>query len=191
MLLKLDKPCQVAEVLENQGKLVNKRIIELQEVSKLITALRGEVLQISSVDFEKYANIVGMLKMENEFYWVLKLLDDDLKNHSKERFTENPELGIKISNTYKAVLDEAVILKNSNEPPQSERSMALAKKWWDMVQEFTGGDISIPPNLLEFNDDKSGWNDEIAGKQAQVDDYIGEALMNYFSQNNISVPETC
>lgn len=67
--------------------------------------------------------------------------------------------------------------------------MAFAKRWWDMVMDFTGGDMKLLPKLMEFNGDKSGWNEEIAEKQQYIDDYMGQALMHYFSQSNISVPE--
>lgn len=189
MLLTLDTPAQVAELLKKQGALVTRRIAELQEVSSLISRLHDEVFQIDKVDFEKYADILRVLKAGNEFYWASKLLDDKLKEHTEQRFADRPELALDILDRYKSVLEEAVTLVENNEPPQSKRSMTLAKKWWDMVEQYTGGDMSLLPNLMKFNDDKSAWQEEMAEKQKLIDPYIGEALIHYFSQSGISVPE--
>lgn len=164
ILLTLNTPAQVAEALENQSKLLCKKVAELQEVLSLINDLHDEVLQIDRVDFEKYDNIVGMLKAGNEFYWTLKLFDNTLVDHTEQRFSNKPEFGQQILDTYQSILDEAVALVKMGEPPKSEHSMAFAKRWWDMVMDFTGGDMKLLPKLMGFNGDKSGWNEEIAEK---------------------------
>lgn len=46
--------------------------------------------------------------------------------------------------------------------------------------DFTGGDMKLLPKLMEFNGDKSGWNEEIAEKQQYIDDYMGRHLCTIF-----------
>lgn len=79
-----------------------KKVAELQEVLSLINDLHDEVLQIDRVDFEKYANIVGMLKAGNEFYWTLKLFDNTLVDHTEQRFPISLSLGSKFWTPIKA-----------------------------------------------------------------------------------------
>lgn len=189
MMLSLDTPDEVALVLEKQYIVVEEQIKNLQTALAAINTLREEVLLIEEVNFSKYTDIISLLKMDNKNYWVLKLFDDKLSNHVRDRFGDNGELGVELFKTYTTILEEAVLLKKKNEPFQSKRSMELAEKWWNMITEFTGGDMSLLPQLMSFNDNKEGWNEEIAAKQKQVDDYIDQALMCYLSEKGISIPE--
>lgn len=183
MLVSLDTPAQVADVLAQQREMVAQQIESLQAALGAIEALRQEVLQIETVDFGKYADIIVLLKMDNRHYWVMKLMDDTLQRHVRERFMERPQLGEQILATYENILNEAFALKNANEPPDSPRSIALAGRWWQMILDFTGGDMSLIPNLMKLNENKDGWDENMAVKQQAIDDFIGPALEAYMIQN--------
>jgi DNA-binding transcriptional MerR regulator len=184
----LTTPQEVAAVLEKQHELVAEQIEQLKSALAAIDILRNEVLRINHVDFDKYADIIMFLQEGNGNYWVWKLLDDTLAEHVKGRFSNQPEVGTKLFDTYNALLGRAVILKNKSEPPDSDSSLSLAREWWGMVMDFTGGDLSLLPNLMAFNENKSGWNAEMASKQKEADGYIGQILMRYFERNAISFP---
>lgn len=54
--------------------------------------------------------------------------------------------------------------------------------------EFTGGDMSLLPNLMEFNTDKSGWDEDIANKQKEIDPFMEAVLGQYFLKSGIEFP---
>ncbi|MDR1619259.1 MAG: MerR family transcriptional regulator [Clostridiales bacterium] len=188
MRVSLSTPQEVAAALEKQHGLVTAQIEQLKNVLAAIGILRDEVLRINDVDFEKYADIIMLLQQGNGNYWIWKLLDDTLAGHIKDRFFKRPDVGMKLFNTYKTLVEQAVALKNKNEPPDSDSGFALAEKWWDMVMEFTGGDMSLVPNLMAFNDDKSNWDEDMAAKQKAIDDYIGQILTHYFERKALLIP---
>lgn len=187
-ILPLDKPEEVANILMQQRRSIEEQMENLQKALQAVDALHTEVLNIQKVDFKKYAEIIELLRMGNKEYWVWKHFDEDLTNHIKKRFAGNPALGLEILETYTSILDEAVLLKRRGESPGSEESMALASKWWNMIMEFTGGDLKLLPKLMEFNSNKNDWKEETAEKQQEADDYIGEALSLYFKNNGIIIP---
>ena len=186
-ILSLDSPQEVAEVLESQEKVIQEQIQSLNEALYSIQSLKQEVLAIKKVDFKKYAQIIELIRLGNENYWVWKTFDDVLIDHAQKKFSDQPNLGIQIFNTYMEVLDEAYEYKQNNESPTSQKSLVLAKRWWDMVMEFTGGDMSLIPKLMEYNEKKDNWNQDFAFKQKEVDEYLGKALENYFIKNNINI----
>lgn len=188
-IFSLDDPKEVANILENQAKIINNQIETLKAALAATEALHKEVLQIEKVDFSKFADIISLLKQDNRDYWVLKHFDDKLTNHIRERFSDNPDSGIKLYQRYSKVLDQAVELKKNDELPTSDKSIAVAKEWWDMIIEFTGGDLSILPELMKFNDTKDGWDNEMGEKQKYVDEFMEQALSTYFKSQNISIPE--
>lgn len=144
---------------------------------------------MKKVDFSKLADIISLLKQNNENYWVVKLFSEELLDHVRDRFKNDPESGERLFEKYLEVLDKAVNLKKDNELPNSDKSIALAKDWWEMINNFTGGDLSIIPELMKFNEDKGNWDNSMAEKQMYIDDFIEEALTSYFQNQNIVIHE--
>ena len=185
----LSTPEEVGKILEYQRKVIEERIENLQEALDAVDALHGEVMSINQVDFKKYAEIIELLRLGNRSYWVWKLFDDTLSEHVKDRFSENPERAEKLMETYLSLLDQTLLLKNQQVPPESEQGLKLAEQWWSMITEFTGGNMELISNLMKFNVDKSNWNEEISVKQKEIDTYLDSIISNYFTVIGITVPE--
>ena len=66
-LIPLDTPAEIADVLQEQATAVKRKIESLSESLRELEVLREEVLQIQSVDFKKYADIIVILQMKNYF----------------------------------------------------------------------------------------------------------------------------
>ena len=79
-LIPLDTPNEIAAVLEQQATAVQRKIDSLSESLRELEALRAEVLQMQSVDFKKYADIIVNLQMKNDYYWLLEEII--LRNHA-------------------------------------------------------------------------------------------------------------
>ena len=75
-LIPLDTPAEIAAVLTEQAAAVKQKIDNLSESVRELEALREEVLQMQSVDFKKYADIIVNLQVKNDFYWLIKDFDD-------------------------------------------------------------------------------------------------------------------
>lgn len=181
-LLPLDDPEEVSRALERQKAAVREQMNGLGRALQAIDELQKEIISIKEVDFSKYAEIIELLKTGNEGYWAWKCFDTPLKDHVRTRFGDDGEKAIKIFQTYKEVLEESVILKRNGESPESEKSIRTAQKWWDMVLEFTGGDMSLLPELEAFNEKKENWDNDLADKQKEVDDFLTAALNSYFAE---------
>ncbi|MNZ73316.1 Nodulation protein NolA [compost metagenome] len=187
-LFQLNTPSEVAGILLKQKEIVQSQIAALVQALTAIDALYDEVIQMETVDFKKYADIIALLQLNNRDYWLIKLFDEELLDHVKNKYQDHPDYGAAFFERYKSILDESIALKEQDEPPQSARSIKLAEKWWTMISEFTGGDMSLLPKLMKFNDNKDGWDEELRDKQALIDEYIGEAMNCYFQQQGISIP---
>ena len=186
-LLSLDNPIEVANILENQARIIKDKIGNLKSALAITEVLHEEVLQIKEVDFSKYADMISLLKQNNENYWLMKFFDDKLSSHIRDRFKDNPTEGLNIFNKYSTILNKSVLLKEQGESPKSDKSISIAKEWWDMINEFTGGDMSLIPDLMKFNESTSGVNEEMLRKQKFIDDFIGQAIEAYFEKQNIII----
>lgn len=134
---------------------------------------------MQSVDFKKYADIIRLWQMQNENYWVFKFFGDKTIEHIQTHFTE--ESGKTLYITWQNLCEQTVKLQQKGESPQGKKGQAIAKKWWDMVTEFTGGDMSMLDELEKFDQNKVNWNNGWGEKQAIADKFLTEALGKYFS----------
>lgn len=179
MIASLDTPADVAKILTEQAADIQRKIQSLSKAHKEIELLKSEVLQMQSVDFKKYADIIVNLQMNNEYFWLIKHFDEPTLDHIRTRF--DAESGTAFMNNFNILNEKILDLQKANVPPDSETAQSLAKAFWELVMEFTAGDMSILPSLIklgEMNESKTEWEQ----KQALVNAYIEKALDVYFTK---------
>lgn len=186
-LLPLDKPEDVAQILSKQKLIIEEQLKELAIVKNAIESLEAEVLQMRTVNFDKYADIVSLLRLNNKNYWIVKLFDDNMMTHIRDRFADDPQKGIMIHQKYHVMLDTTIKLQQQGVSPESKEGMDIAAQWWDMITDFTGGDLKLLPELMKFNENKQGWDEKVAEKQKLADGFIGQALAAFFAQQGVDV----
>ncbi len=180
-LASLDTPADVGEALDKQATAVREKIASLSATLKEIELLKTEVLQMPQMDFKKYADIIVNLQMKNEFYWLIKHFDDDTLDYCRSRF--NMDSAQKIMKTCTSLLNEAKQLEQEGILPESEKGLSFAKSFWDMVVEFTGGDLNILPKLIEtiaLDAPHSEWKEN----QKIANAFIESSIEAYFATLN-------
>ena len=133
---------------------------------------------MQSVDFKKYADIIVNLQMENEYYYLIKKFDDDVLDHVWNQFTKAS--GLDFLERFNHLSDDLLKLKRANENPKSEKSQKITKEYWNLIMEFTNGDMSLLPKLMEMGKIQNVTN-EIEEKQVEINDFLESALEFYFS----------
>ena len=73
-LISLKTPDDVANALTEQADTIRKNIEQLKDSLVAIEQLKAEVLQIQTVNFKKYADIIVNLQMKNDSYSLIKRL---------------------------------------------------------------------------------------------------------------------
>ena len=181
-LIRLDSPEEVAEALTGQAAVIRQKIASLSESLREIELLRTEVIQMQSVDFKKYADIIVNLQMKNEFYWMIKHFDEETLDHIRGRFDQ--ESGLAMIRTFQNLQEKALRFQEQGVLPESEQGRELAGAFWRMVMEFTNGDMSMLPQLMKlssFDGADSEWNQRLA----QANSFIEPALEAYFDSLGI------
>lgn len=182
-LISLDTPADVAQILSEQALIVREKIAGLTESLSKIEALKTEVLEMQTVDFKKYADIIVNLEMKNSFYWLIKHFDSETLDHIRSRFDR--ESGIMFLQRFLRLQDEAISLQADGIPAEGPQGQQFAKDYWALIMEFTGGDAAMLPKLMQMG--QSGeFNQEWAQKQAQANAFIEPALGAYFSNEGIN-----
>lgn len=178
-LISLETPADVANALTKQADDIRKKIEQLQASLSAIEQLKAEVLQMQTVNFKKYADIIVNLQMKNDSYYLIKRFDDDTLDHIRSQFDK--ESGLDFMDRFNRLSDEIVQLQKENVPPESEKCQQVVKEYWGLIMEFTNGDMSMLPKLVEVGNIDTATN-AWEERQKIVNDYLEPALQVYFSR---------
>lgn len=181
-LILLDTPDDVAQILSEQAAIIRKKIDNLSESLSKIEALKAEVLEMQSVDFKKYADIIVNLEMKNDFYWLIKHFDSETLDHIRGRF--NKESGREFLQRFLRMQDEAISLQDEGIPAESQRGQQFAKAYWDLILEFTDGNAAMLPKLMQMGQGQ-GFHQEWEQRLKEANNFIEPALDVYFTNSGI------
>lgn len=177
-VIPLETPSDVAKILTEQAEDMKREIEKLSRAYEELELLKVEVLQMQSVDFKKYADIILNLQMKNDYYWLIKHFDERLLNHVCNRYDmESAKVFI---NKFNRINNKLCKFQQDNIPTDSKEAQKLAKDFWNMVMEFTDGDMSLLPKLINIVTESES-NTKWGQNQAQINTYIDQALTSYFT----------
>ena len=182
-LISLETPTDVATALTEQADSIREKIEQLTDSLTAIEQLKTEVLQMRTVNFKKYADIIVNLQIKNDSYYLIKRFDDDMLDHIRNQFDR--ESGLDFMDRFNRLSDEIVQLQKENVLPESEKCQQIVKEYWSLIMEFTNGDMSMLPKLMEIGNidtAANAWEE----RQKIVNDYLEPALQVYFSKLGVN-----
>ena len=121
-LIPLETPTDVATALTEQADSIREKIEQLTASLTAIEQLKTEVLQMRTVNFKKYADIIVNLQIKNDSYYLIKRFDDDMLDHIRNQFDR--ESGLDFMDRFNRLSDEIVQLQKENVLPESDVSRA-------------------------------------------------------------------
>ena len=175
----LKTPSEVANALTEQADAIRINIKQLKDSLAAIEQLKTEVLQMQTVNFKKYADIIVNLQMKNDSYSLIKRFDDDTLDQIRSRFDKKS--GLDFMDRLNRLSDEIVRLQKEKVPADSEQCQQVVLEYWGLIMEFTNGDLTMLPKLMEVGNIDTATN-AWEEKQKIVNDYLEPALQVYFSR---------
>ena len=182
-LISLETPTEVATALTEQADSIREKIEQLTDSLTAIEQLKTEVLQMRTVNFKKYADIIVNLQIKNDSYYLIKRFDDDTLDHIRNQFDR--ESGLDFMDRFNCLSDEIVQLQKENVLPESEKCQQAVEEYWGLIMEFTNGDMSMLPKLMEIGNIDTAVN-AWEERQKIVNDYLEPALQVYFSKLGVN-----
>lgn len=182
-LIALDTPAKVADALAEQASRIQQELERLGDSLRALEQLREEVLQMQSVDFKKYADIIVNLQMKNESYPLIKRFDDTMLDDVRSRFDKKS--GADFLEEFNRLNQEIARLEEDGVPPESEACQRCVAAYWRMVEAFTGGDARMIEKLTEIGEIRNAqtaWEK----RQARINKYLEAALEVYFSRLGVN-----
>lgn len=182
-LIPLDDVADIEKVLAEQADDLRRKIKTLTKSLADIEKLKAEVLSMQSVDFKKYADIIVNLQMDNDYYYLIKYMEDDTLEDLRTRFDK--ESGADFMRRLNTIGDRFLDLKAQDVPVHDPAAQKVAAEFWGLVMEFTDGDMTRLPEVLALGE--VGDSDLPAQKrQEEINEYMQPALGVYLQKLGIN-----
>lgn len=182
-LIAIDTPQKAITTLTEQSHSIQAQINMLTQSLQAINLLISEIEKMQVVDFSKYADIIINLQMKNKCYGLIKYFDENMLNYCHKKFDKNT--AEKFINKFNKILNKIEQYIKSNITPDSNQGQSVAKEFWQLIIEFTNGDMSILPQLVNFASIQTS-DSECRNLQNYLNCFIKPALETYFNNSGIN-----
>ena len=145
----LETPLGITGMLTEHAAEIRKKIEYLTESLEIVEQMKAEVDQMDAADFKKLFGILVSLQIRNKHYWMVKYFDDETMEHFFQSGMTK-EKAITLTETTNRLFAEAADLQDAGVLPDSETGQSLAKEFWEMLMEITGGDMVLMQKLNEI-----------------------------------------
>lgn len=185
-LTQTNSPQDVVKALELQKQMFREQIARLNKALEDTEILQQEAKQMNAVDFDRYAQIISMLQKKSESYWLFKLFNERLSAHINSLFLDNPDGWVELYQKWEKITEKTIEMRERRVMPESQEAQELAEEWWKMTLSFTGGDLSLIPELKKFEENQSGWSETMKEKTSLAMEYRNNILRIFFQKNCIN-----
>ncbi len=184
-------------LLDKQKTIIKEQISKSEKLLESIEILTHEIKNTSpepherkvddGINWFKHANIAKLIDENNEYYWVIKYLDQDILSRIIEQH-ENLG-GLEISPDWlKTSFQKAIDLQTEGKSPECEEAQEIAGDWWQMIMTYSMGDQVLIKKLYQFYKSANQWPQEYRQMQEQVAVFMDLAIKAYLTKQQIDMP---
>ncbi len=177
----------VVIMLNQQTGIIEEQMSKASKILESINMLKTDITKTNTVDWSKYANMVKLINDNNEYYWVINFLEQDILTSITETHEASDEADMSIG-WLKDCLEKVIVLDQQGVSPESNEAQEIANEWWQSVMKYTKGDMKLMEQLYKFYNGAGQWPAEFGEIQKQSQDFLEKAIGYYFMKNNLNMP---
>jgi DNA-binding transcriptional MerR regulator len=141
--------------LRLQREIVEARRRHLDTVIQAIERAEQAMRASEEPDWETFKRIVEVINMQNDMEWMKKYYTEEQLAELAERGT--PEVLERGQRDWAELIREVEAAVAEGLDPQSEKAQALAARWANLIEAFTGGNPAIRESLTRLYADQANW----------------------------------
>lgn len=156
------------EVIEAERRHLDT-IIQAIEHAERVTA------SVEATDWDAFKKIIEVITMQNNMDWIKKYYTEE----QLEELAARGANGVR----EQGERDWAILIKEVEEAeragldPSSEKAQALAARWSNLIEAFTGGNPAIAENLKRLYADQANWPSTFQKPYSgDVESFIAKAI---------------
>lgn len=187
-ILKTESFTHLENVFEKQREIVLGQIENLKKVADLLDVIISETKKGKDISMDKLITIMELMNWGNPYSFVIRYFGDEQIKTIAERF-DSQEKYNSIMDYSKKLFSRLNELYIKGADPAGREGQDLAEKWWNMVNEFTGGEQSLLKPLISAGLDTDNWPEEAKAFQNAIENFLGKAMGIYLNNKGINLKE--
>jgi DNA-binding transcriptional MerR regulator len=171
-------PSALVEVLRAQREALEQRSRQIGIAVRAIAQAEATVESGTNADTHIFEIIRSVTEMDKNNEWIMQYYSPAARARIEERAKSwTPELQSQCEKDWAELIAE--VKAAMNEDPASEKVQALAARWKQLVEGFTGGDPEITDGLRQLYSDRANWQGDLESKvpfDSSVSGFISRAM---------------
>jgi DNA-binding transcriptional MerR regulator len=186
-ILKQGNSADFEKVFTQQREILLGQIANLNKIVDTLDSVIAETKDGKEISMDRLMTIMKLMKQGNPYSFVVRYFNDEqLKNVANQLF-DPPE---KFEILAKEVFTQLDSLYRQGADPAGKEGQELAKRWWNMVNEFTSGDLGMLGTLISAGKDIGNWPEETKNMRESIENFLEKALNIYLHNNGIQITDT-
>lgn len=167
----------LVDALRMQREIVEQKKRRLQSAIDAIENAQSALEADPSADrWKTLRDVIGAFKMKHDWSWTQNYYTEEDRAKLAERMKETPKEVIEQGQRDWAELI-AEVEAAKHEDPAGVRAQSLAKRWRELVNQFTGGDAGIQKGLNRLWSDPTHWPKDFRKPWSdEADAFIKQAM---------------
>jgi DNA-binding transcriptional MerR regulator len=149
------KMLDLAATLRLQREVLEEKRRQLDAALLAVAHAESVSAQGGQPGWEAFKKIVEVINMQQNNEWMKKYYTEEQLADLARRAT--PEVLERGQRDWQALIKDVEAAVSEGVDPSSERAQALATRWADLIEQFTGGDPGIRENLKRLYADQANW----------------------------------
>jgi MerR family transcriptional regulator, thiopeptide resistance regulator len=145
----------LSRALKLQREILGEKRRQVEMAIHAIEKAESVIASGAEPDWETFANIIEVIEMQNNWDWVKKYYTEEQLQELSARAT--PEVLEKGQRDWATLLKDIEAAMSEGVDPTSERAQALALRWSELIERFTGGNPAIAESLSHLYKDQANW----------------------------------
>ncbi len=186
-ILKSKNPTDFKKVFTQQRKILLHQIANLNKIVDTLDQAISETDGGQEISADRLITIMELMKQGNPYSFVVRYLNDEqLKNIANRLLVSSEKNEILVKELF-AQMDN---LYHKGADPAGKEGQELAGRWWNMVNDFTTGDIDMLGRLITAGKDIGNWPEETQNLSEPIENFLKKALNIYLLTNGIQITDS-
>jgi len=168
----------ISRMLSKQSDLIKEQISKANKILDSIEMITSDIEDSNTIDWSKYSNMVKLIQDNNESFWVVRFLDDNVLENITQVHEQYSEEELP-SDWLVKCMRKAKHLFNSGLTPDSDEAQKLAHEMWTMVEKYSNGEPEMIMKLYSFYSVSEQWPKEYSIIQKETKTFLEKSIELY------------
>lgn len=150
---------------------VRSQIAELKRLERRLTHLADAMEKAEIVSADEFVNTIGEMTVIEKYY-----TPEQLEQLAARKEQVGEERIRQVQQEWEELIADVTAAKNASVDPTDPRVQEMAKKWFGLVNEFTGGDPGIFQSLKTMYQNEDRVHGRDVAEMKGLMEYLGKGI---------------